>query len=129
MLICFVFSDDSYFKYCTFESNKVVDPENLYRGVGVDWIRTFNVRGEALTFIDCKLSDSTYYDQDLMVFEDTDARNGNNLSGSVFGEGSLAMIVALLALVASAVSIFLIVDIKKKLAPANAKAADEGDGE
>ena len=47
--------------------------------------------------------------------------------GSVFGEGSLTMIVALLALVTSAVSIFLIVDIKKKLVPATVNSADESD--
>ena len=38
--------------------------------------------------------------------------------GSIFGEGSLSIIVSLLALIASGVSIFLIVDMKKKLVPA-----------
>ena len=46
-------------------------------------------------------------------------------AGSIFGEGSLSMIVSLLALIASGVSIFLIVDMKKKLVPAAANNVAE----
>ena len=46
-------------------------------------------------------------------------------AGSIFGEGSLSMIIALLALIASGVSIFLIVDMKKKLVPAAANNVAE----
>lgn len=110
--------DDSYFKNCTFENNKVPNAETLFEGSNNVWIYTFYVRVEPLTFIDCKMSDSTYCDQDLMVFEDTDAPNGSNFPGSIFGEGSLTMIVALLALIASGVAIFLTVYYnKKKAAP------------
>lgn len=121
--------DDSYFKNCTFENNKVSDAENLYEGMS-DWAYTFNVSDESLTFIDCKMSDSTYSFQDLMKFVDTDAANGSaRRFGSIFGEGSLTMIVALLALIASAVSIFLTVYYnKKKVAPVaadNKEAEDE----
>ena len=47
--------------------------------------------------------------------------------GSMLGEGSLTMIVALLALITSGVCIFLIVDMKKKLVPvaANKECKDE----
>ena len=49
--------------------------------------------------------------------------------GSIFGEGSLAMIVSLLALVASGVSIFLIVDMKKRLVPASTDNASKTEDE
>ena len=47
--------------------------------------------------------------------------------GSIFGEGSLTMIVAILALVGSGTSIFMIADLKKKLASvtANKESEDE----
>ena len=119
--------DDSYFKNCTFESNKVPNTEDLTEDSNNVWAHTFAVRDEAITFIDCKMSDSTYYDQDLMVFENTDAANGSeHRYASIFGEGSLSMIVAVLALVASGVSIFLTVYFnKKKAAPVAAAEADE----
>ena len=106
--------DDSYFKNCTFENNKVPDAENLFKEIDDDWIYTFAVDEEVLTFIDCKMSDSTYYDQDLMVFVDTDAANGSNFPGSIFGEGSLALIVAFVALIASIASIIVNVTARKK---------------
>ena len=49
--------------------------------------------------------------------------------GSMLGEGSLTMIVALLALITSGVCIFLIVDMKKKLVPVAANNATEADEE
>ena len=123
--------DDSYFKNCTFENNKVLNPDNLVEGSDNNWIYTFRVYGADLTFIDCKMSDSTYSDQDYMVFEDTDAPNGRERRfGSIFGEGSLTMIVALLALIASGVSIFLTVYYnKKKAAPVAADKEEETENE
>ena len=49
--------------------------------------------------------------------------------GSIFGEGSLSMIVALFALITSVVCIFLIVDMKKKLVPATARNTSENEDE
>ena len=124
-------SDDSYFKNCTFDNNKVPNAETLFKGSDNSWIYTFRVYDEPLTFIDCKLSDSTYYDKDCIVFEDTDAPNGSaRRFASIFGEGSLTMIVALLALIASAVSIFLTVYYnKKKTAPVAADTKEAEDEE
>ena len=124
-------SDDSYFKNCTFENNKVPNAETLFKGSDNTWIYTFRVYDEPLTFIDCKLSDSTYFDRDCIVFEDTDAPNGSaRRFGSIFGEGSLTMIVALLALIASGVSIFLTVYYNKKMAvPVAANNATEVEDE
>ena len=123
--------DDSYFKNCTFENNKVLNPENLVEGSDNNWIYTFRVYGEDLTFIDCKMSDSTYSDRDDIVFENTDAPKIRSLRfGSMFGDGSLAMIVSLLALVASGTAIFMTVTNNKKMtAPASANSAEEADEE
>ena len=119
--------DDSYFKNCTFENNKVPDAENLFKEINDDWIYTFAVDEEVLTFIDCKMSDSTYYDRDNMKFTDADAANGDERRfGSIFGEGSLSTIIALLALIASGVSICMTVaQSKKKSAPATTEADEE----
>lgn len=70
---------------------------------------------------DCELGDTTFEDKSMVAG-----------IGSIFGEGSLTMIfavVAILSLVASAVSIFLIVDMKKKAVPATANGADRADNE
>ena len=48
---------------------------------------------------------------------------------SIFGEGSFSMIVSLVALIASGISIFLIVDMKKKLVPATANNTEENEDE
>ena len=74
-----------------------------------------------------KLSDSTFFDKDCIVFEDTDALDGRaRRFGSIFGEGSLTMIVAFLSLIASGVAIFLVVYYnKKKAAPVAANGATD----
>jgi hypothetical protein len=71
-----------------------------------------------LILTNCDLGDTTFEDKSMVAG-----------AGSILGEGSLTMIVALLALVASSVSIFLIVDMKKKLVPAAVKVAEETDDE
>ena len=50
-------------------------------------------------------------------------------TGSMFGNGSLAMIVALASFATSIVSICLIVDMKKKLAPAASNNATKDEDE
>ena len=77
-----------------------------------------------MTFTDCDFGDSTFTGKEFMKFF------GNNATASIFGEGSLTMIVALLALIASAVSIFITVYYnKKKAAPVAANNATEADEE
>ena len=74
-----------------------------------------------LVLNNCKLGDTTFDDKDMVTGV-----------GSIIGEGSLTMIVAILAilaLVASGVSISLIVNMKKKFVPATVSGADESDGE
>lgn len=76
-----------------------------------------------IVFTDCEMGDSTYGRANCMKFVDSDAKNG---IGSIFGEGSLTMIVALLALIAAVVAICLtVVQNKKKPAPVTADSAEE----
>ena len=81
-----------------------------------------DVKG-TLAMSNCDLGDTVFEYKRYVDF-------GNGAgAGSILGEGSPAMIVAILALVASAVSIFLIVDMKKKLVPATANGAAKSDDE
>jgi hypothetical protein len=70
-----------------------------------------------IIFEDCTFNNSPFNDKKAATFF---GGNVSNTVASVFGEGSLTMIVAILALVASVVSIFFIVDMKKKLVSAAA---------
>ena len=77
-----------------------------------------------LSMINCDLGDTTFEDKGMVTFS-----GGARRYGSIFGEGSLTMIVAILALASSAVSIFLTVYYNKKkavlVAANNATEADE----
>jgi hypothetical protein len=77
-----------------------------------------------ITFEECTFKGSTIRDKNAATFL---GGNVSNTAGSIFGEGSLSMIVAILALVASAVSIFLIVDMRKKPVPAAADKTADGE--
>jgi hypothetical protein len=63
-----------------------------------------------ITLIDCDMGDSTYEDKEYIDFVDTDAKNGPS---SIFGEGSLTMIVSFVALIASVASILVNVSARK----------------
>ena len=99
------------FKKCKFNNNTSGKWSNFYCDEDRD-----------ITFTDCDFGDSTFTGKEFMKF------SGNNATGSIFGEGSLTMIVALLALIASAVSIFLTVYYnKKKVAPIAVDAKETED--
>ena len=69
-------------------------------------------------FIRCDFGNATFNDRSRATFADTVNPNG---AGSIFSEGSPIMIVAIvaiLALAASVVSIFMVANLKKKLVPA-----------
>jgi hypothetical protein len=89
---------------------------------------TFEIRSldQSVSFTGCDLGDSVFNDRSRATFD------GAVGVGSIFGEGSLTMIVAILALIASGVAIFLIVYYnKKKVVPvaANGAADTETDDE
>ena len=77
-----------------------------------------------LTMTDCEIGDTTFNNKDFVIL------NGSNFSASIFGEGSLSMIIAILSLIASGVAIFLVVYFnKKKAVPATANNAAESNDE
>ena len=112
------FNDASelHFTNCTINNNTNTDADYSIRG------------GEysIVTFTDCDLGDSTYRSKETIKFTDTSAPDGAH-TASIFTEGSLAMIVAILSLVASTVSICLTVVYKKRLVPVVANDAPESE--
>ena len=93
-------------------------------------------KNSSLELNTCDLGSSTFNDESHVTFVNCfSTEDGNTLPpiafgetgyvGSMFGEGSLAMIVALLSLISSGVCIFLIVDMKKKLVPTTASKESE----
>ena len=75
------------------------------------------------------MGNSTYGDKDHIKMVDTESADGAQLSGSIMGEGSFVMIVAFLALITSGVSIFLVADMKKKLASVKVSNDTEAEDE
>jgi hypothetical protein len=126
-------TDDSYFKNCTFNNNISPDPERYDHKKDFD----FSIRDNVLTFYGCDLGDSIILDDnknkmivfaDLEDFDDPDALNANDYVASIFSEGSLAMIVAFVSLIASVAAIVINVRSKKQntlTATANETAGDE----
>ena len=70
----------------------------------------------------CELGDTSFKDKSMVTFSD-------KAVGSIFGEGSLAMIVAFTALIASAAAIFVSVSSKKKAVSSTANNAEEAEDE
>ena len=83
-----------------------------------------------MTFEDCEIDDDASFKNKNNATFITNGRAKSLGVGSIFGESSLAMIVALLALIASGVAIFLVVYYnKKKAAPVTANNATEAEDE
>ena len=88
------------FTNCTFNNN------------GFETNFAFEGSGKAkFELVDCQLGDSVIERQEYIRIIDTNAKNG---VGSLFSEGSLTMILSILALVVSGVSVFLAVYYNKK---------------
>ena len=126
--------NDNYFKNCTFNNNKMTSDELghfvNYQGETFNIDVFANFAAIRITFTNCDMGDSKFFQSDLEYLSFVDCENAPDASarrfGSIFGEGSLTMIVALLALIASGVSIFLTVYYnKKKAVPAAANNATE----
>jgi hypothetical protein len=100
------------FEKCTFNNNKSQDGDEAFETNG----------DQTIILRDCSMGDSDYRDKTDLIFEDS---NGNKLSASIFGEGSLAMIVSFVALIASVAAIVVNVSSKKKAVPATANNAAE----
>ena len=72
-----------------------------------------------LAMTDCEIGDTTFNNKGFVTL------NGSNFSASIFGEGSLTMIVSLVALIVSVAAIVVTVSSKKKAVPVAAAEADE----
>ncbi len=86
---------------------------------------TFNVdfEGKGPTFVGCDMGNSTYNDRNRVQIE-------NGGTGSIFGGGSSAMVVAFVALIASVAAIVVNVSSKKKAVSETAdQAAESADEE
>ena len=104
-----------HFTNCTINNNTNTDADYSIRG------------GEysIVTFTDCDLGDSTYRSKETIKFIDTGADDGAS-TGSIFGDGSLAVILSLIAIISSAVSICLtVVYNKKKTVPVAASVTED----
>jgi hypothetical protein len=89
----------------------------------------FGDEKSGITFVDCDFGKATFNNKNAVKFI---GGTVSNAAGSILGEGSLSMIVSILALVTSGVSIFLVVYYNKKKAvpvAANGAADTETDDE
>lgn len=87
--------------------------------LGLDDTFYFNLSNAGLSFVDCDLGEATFHNKDAAQFVDTKTPAGKEaLTSSFFGEGSLTMIVAILALVVSAAAMGSCVALHKKKAVA-----------
>jgi hypothetical protein len=103
---------ETIFTDCVLNNNIGMLSDNNYT-INVDFV------GKGPTFVNCDMGNSTYNDRNSVQIE-------NGGTGSIFGEGSFSMIIAILSLIASGVAIFLVVYYnKKKAVPAIANNAAE----
>ena len=102
---------NSAFTKCKFDYNEPM--------LSLEHTFYFNTSNASLSFVDCQLGKATFNNKNAAKFVYTGAQ-----AGSVFGEGSLTMIVALLALITSAVSIFLTVYYNKRKAENNVEETE-----
>ena len=133
--------NDNYFKNCKFNNNKLTSNKieigdriyDDYNGESFDIGVFANFPAIRVVFENCDMGDSHFEQWLLDYVKFVDCENTPHSTvrhfASIFGEGSLTMIVSLAALIASGVCVFLIVDIKKKLVPAAANKATEADEE
>ena len=99
------------FSDCVFNNNPAYKSTDYYSFNFID-------TDSRVRFIRCDFGNSTFNNRGKAKFMNTVEPNG---IGSIFGEGSPAIIIAIIALVASGVSIFMVANLKKK----SAHAADD----
>ena len=108
--------DSITFTGCEFNNNPGSQWTNYY---------SFNFisRNSKVKFVNCSFGNSTFNDRSYATFEDD-----SKFPASIFGEGSLALIVASVALIASIASIIVnVTERKKKTVPVTATEQSEDD--
>ena len=93
-------NDGSVFTDCVFSNNNnndIKESEDYY---------SFNLedRRSNVRFVNCDMGNSTFSDRSKATFDNDDDDKG---AGSIIGEGSLVMLVALIALITSVASILV----------------------
>ena len=115
------------FSKCNFNNN--------VSSSAINDIYTFEFTSEGTVFYDCDLGNSTMNDEECAEYTDSPLYDGTHKGsggyriGSIFGEGSLSMIVAILALATSAASVCLTVALNKKKSGAAVTNAEQPDDE
>jgi hypothetical protein len=108
--------NSSTFTNCEFNNNS----GNQWKGY---YSFNFVSTTSKVKFVNCSFGNSTYNDRSRATFEDD-----SKFSASIFGEGSLALIVASVALIASIASIIVnVTERKKKTVPVTATEQSEDD--
>ena len=129
--------NDNYFKNCTINNNKLTSKKieveenvyNDYNGESFDIGGFANFPAIRVVFENCDMGDSKFYELDLDSVKFVDCQNAPNANarryGSIFGEGSLTMIIAFVALVVSIAAMVVNVSSKKKATPATAAETND----
>ena len=134
--------NDNYFKNCTFNNNKLTSKKieiaggiyDDYNGESFYFGVFENFPAIRVVFENCDMGDSNFEEWVLDYVKFVNCENTPYSTvrrfASIFGEGSLTMIVALLALIAAAASIILTVYYnKKKAVPVAVNKATEANEE
>ena len=105
-------SEKSFFKGCTFNNNT-----NASTGYA-----SFCLDKNLLTFENCSMGNSTFSKNINVKFVNSDVKNG---VGSIFGDGSLTMIVSITALIVSVAAIGVSITTNKKISSSKASVEDD----
>jgi hypothetical protein len=111
-------AEESVFANCKFSTGSA---HNEFKN---DFL--FADKKAGVTFVDCDFGEATFSDKNAVTFV---GGTVSNSTGSIFGEGSLAMIISLVALIASAAALIVNVSSRKKAVSATANNEAESDKE
>lgn len=109
---------DNTFTNCRFSYNKPA----LKLDSAFDFTFNFNTNHSNLTFVDCDFGEATFNDARRATFVDSDM-NTEYPVGSIFGSGSMTMVMAMAALLISVASLVVAIASNKK------KVAAKSEGE
>ena len=125
--------DDNYFKNCTFNNNKMTSEQKTfveYKGEAFDITINSTSDDVRLVFENCDLGDSVFKEIQFGHIKFVDCTNAPKIPngiGSLFGEGSLTMVISLLAFIVSvaAFSVNISANKAKKVVAVKEKDAEE----
>jgi hypothetical protein len=107
-------AEESVFANCKFSAGSV------FKEFNYDF--QFKDKETGIRFVDCDFGEATFNNKNAVTFVGGTVSNG---VGSIFGEGSLAMIVAFVALIVSVAAIIVNISSKKNKVAAPQTAAED----